>query len=78
MKNTAIALIMFFAFSSIAQANVLSGEKGEIDTQLKHVGSTDWNTGLGRHDAIVRWASGENYYLKTVRNSCYQESKKRS
>ena len=65
-KYLALVLVLTLAFPFMGYANVLSGSTGEVDTQLKHVGSTDWDTGRGRHDAVVRWAAGDSYYLKTV------------
>ena len=46
-------------------ANVLN-QQGEVDSTLSHVGSTDWNTGKGRHDAVVRWATDDNYFVKAT------------
>ena len=68
MKQFITAILIMalgIAMPSAVFANVLNKD-GSVDSTQSHVKSTDWNTGLGRHDAVIRWAAGENYWLKTV------------
>lgn len=62
-KALFVILAALVVFPSIGEANVLS-KQGEVDSTQSHVGSTDWNTGKGRHDALVRWAADDNYFKK--------------
>ena len=73
-KFPILTLFSILLIPSVGFAQMLSGEMGQVSTNLKYVGevnhpewnyvgSADLNTGLGRHDAIIRWAAGEDYFM---------------
>lgn len=62
-KVILFVLAVMLMLPAPSQANVLN-DAGNVDINQKHVKSTDWNTGKGRHDAIVRWAAKDNYFAK--------------
>lgn len=63
-KAIFLMLAVLMALPASGFANIL--ENGEISKKHAHVGSTDWNTGKGRHDAVVRWAASDSYVKKSV------------
>lgn len=65
-KFFSLLIIAAMLCPSPAFANVLDADTDEVNKKLAHVGSTDWNTGKGRHDAVVRWGADDNYLKKAV------------